>query len=394
VSRPINTTRLIRTYNASTVLQTLYRQGSCSRTQLAKWTGMSPATITRIVAELMEQGIILEGQAGKSTGGRKPIYLHIDHTKLYIASLKLLRDDCRAALLDLKGKILQKRELHLDTQTPEEFFTEAVGVLREMFAQAGIGTQNIIGVGVAVSGICDAQEGKVIKSVNLGWEEVPVADILSRQLELPVFIENDANACAFAELWLGTAQDAANSLYLKTEEGAGAGIISNKALLSSSRFMSGEIGHVPLIPHGHPCRCGQRGCLEPYVYFGDVQARYAVRTGQRIDRDQFVALVQAKEPQALELVEETASVLALACSHWGILLDLDVITIGGFWGTFKEAVIDRCQRYYETTAKQSGIPCHATITGSSFANEDADLLGAAGLVIDRWFAPLSVPFHR
>lgn len=74
------------------------------------------------------------------------------------------------------------------------------------------------------------------------------------------------------------------------------------------------------------------GCLEPYVYFGDVQARYAVRTGQRIDRDQFVALVQAKEPQALELVEETASVLALACSHWGILLDLDVITIGGFWG--------------------------------------------------------------
>jgi hypothetical protein len=93
-------------------------------------------------------------------------------------------------------------------------------------------------------------------------------------------------------------------------------------------------------------------------------------------------------------VEETASVLALACSHWGILLDLDVITIGGFWGTFKEAVIDRCQRYYETTAKQSGIPCHATITGSSFANEDADLLGAAGLVIDRWFAPLSVPFHR
>lgn len=394
VSRHINTTRLIRTYNASTVLQTLYRHGSCSRTQLAKLTGMSPATITRIIAELMEQGIVLEGKAGKSTGGRRPVYLHIDHTKLYIASLKLLRDDCRAALLDLKGNILSTEKLPWGGQTPQEFLHNTVEILSTIFTQAGINREHILGVGVAVSGICHPKEGRVIRSVNLDWEDVPIAELLGSELQLPIFIENDANACALAEVWLGTARDAVSSMYLKTEEGAGAGIISNKALLNGSRFTTGEIGHVPLIAGGQPCRCGQKGCLEPYVYFGDVQARYAEKTGRKVTRSQFVELIQAQDAAALDLVRESAGALALACTHWGILLDLDVITIGGFWGKLQSEVIDYCQRYYAATARQSGIPCSTTITGSSFNNEDADLLGAAGLVIDRWFAPLSVPFHR
>ncbi len=392
VSRHINSTRLVRSYNASTVLQTLYKHGSCSRSQLAKLTGMSPATITRIVAELMEQGIVLEGRAGKSTGGRKPIYLHIDHSKLYIASLKLLRDDCCAALLDLKGSILHTEHLAWNAQ-PEVLLNDAVKILSAMFEKEQVNREHIIGVGVAVSGICHPGEGRVIRSVNLGWEDVPIASILGAQLELPVFIENDANACALAELWLGAAKDAANSMYIKTEEGAGAGIISNKALLSGSRFMTGEIGHIPVIPQGEPCRCGQQGCLEPYVYFRDVQARYGRMSGKRVDRGQFIELVHSRDEQALRLVRETASALALACAHWGILLDLDVITIGGFWGTFKQDIVEHCQNYYIAILRQSGIPCSTTITGSDFS-EDADLLGAAGLVIDRWFDPLSVPFNR
>ena len=85
--------------------------------------------------------------------------------------------------------------------------------------------------------------------------------------------------------------------------------------------------------------------------------------------------------------------LALACAHWGIPLDLDIITIGGFWGRFKEDIVEYCQRYYNTILEQSGIPSHATILGSSF-DDNVDLLGAAGLVIDHWFTPFSVPFAR
>ncbi|HBG01371.1 MAG TPA: hypothetical protein DDW87_07350 [Firmicutes bacterium] len=182
-------------------------------------------------------------------------------------------------------------------------------------------------------------------------------------------------------------------MYIKTESGAGAGIISNNALLKGPRFVTGEIGHIPLIPNGEPCRCGQRGCLEPYVYFGDVQGRYERATGNRITRSEFIELVQNGEKTSVDIAHETASALALACAHWGVLLDLDIITIGGFWGDFRKDIVEYCQSYYNTILEQSGIPSKTTILGSGF-DDDADLLGAAGLVIDHWFTPFSVPFDR
>ena len=351
---------------------------------------MSPATITRIIADLMNQGVVLEGKVGKSTGGRRPIYVHIDHSKLYIASVKLLRDDCMVAVLDLRGKILKQQHLKPASLRAEKLLATVVTSLNGLIESYAINREHIIGVGVAVSGICHPEEGLVLRSINLGWKNVPLAKILGDSLQLPIFMENDANACALAEMWLGNAKDTTNSMYIKTESGAGAGIISNKTLLTGPRFITGEIGHIPLIPGGELCRCGQQGCLEPYVYFGDVQARYLKEAGRKINREEFVELVRKRDGYAVEIMQEAASALALACAHWGILLDVDVITIGGFWGNFKEEIVDYCQVYYSSILEQSGISCQTTIAGSGFA-DDADLLGAAGVVINHWFTPFSVP---
>lgn len=393
MSRYITSTRFVRTYNASTVLQTLYKHGSLTRSQLAKRTGMSAATITRIVTQLLEQGIVLEGQMGKSTGGRRPVYVQIDHSKLYIASLKLLRDNCIAALLDLRGNILQKRHLNSELCSPEQFLHRAAQALLEMFAAEQVNCEHIVGLGVAASGICHPKQGVIIKSVNLGWENVPIAKILTDKLQLPIYLENDANACALAELWLGSAKDSVNYMYIKTEEGAGAGIVSQNALLTGPRFTTGEIGHIPLISDGKRCRCGQRGCLETYVYFGDIQTRFFEKTGKTIDRQQFLQLVESEDPFTLHTVQEAATALAMACAHFGILLDLDRITIGGLWGILETEVVNYCQAYYDNIVQQSGFPCHTVISGSALS-DDADLLGAAGLVINNWFDPLSAPFDR
>ncbi len=393
MSRHINSTRLVRTYNASTVLRTLYEHGHCSRSQLTELTGMSPATITRIISELMQQGVVLEGSHGKSTGGRRPIYLHIDHTKLYVASVKLLRDDCIVALLDLKGQILAKEQLQPESLSPEVLLGTVATSLRTMFASLAIKQEHIIGVGVAASGICHPVDGIVIRSLNLGWKDVPVSDMLGEDLGLPVMLENDANACALAELWLGNARETTNSMYIKTESGAGVGIISNQTLLTGSRFVTGEIGHVPLIPGGKLCRCGQRGCLEPYVYFKAVQERYHDATGQHLTHSGFIELARGGNEFARYAVQEAASALALACAHWGIILDIEVITIGGVWGNFKHEIVEYCQEYYDAILEQSVIPSSVTILGSSF-DDVADLLGAAGLVVSHWFTPASVPFER
>ncbi|HKM43209.1 MAG TPA: ROK family protein [Limnochordia bacterium] len=388
----INSTRLVRTYNASTVLRTLYEHGRCSRSQLTELTGMSPATITRIVYELLQQGVIKEGSHGRSTGGRRPVYLHIDHTKLYLASVKLLRDDFIVALLDLKGQIIVKENLQPKSLCPHELLANVAASLTDIFASLSIKQEHIIGVGVSASGICHPIDGVVIRSLNLGWKDVAVADILGEALGLPVLLENDANACALAELWIGNARETTNSMYIKTESGAGVGIISNKTLLTGSRFVTGEIGHVPLIPGGKLCRCGQRGCLEPYVYFKGFQESYKEATGQELTHSKFIELLGDGDAYATKIVQEAASALALACAHWGLILDIETITIGGIWGKFQQ-VIEHCQTYYDSILEQSVIPSSVTILNSSF-DDVADLLGAAGLVVSNWFTPASVPFER
>jgi len=392
MTRHINSTRLVRTYNASTVLRTLYEHGRCSRSELTELTGMSPATITRIVYELLQQGVVKEGSHGKSTGGRRPIYLHIDHTKLYIASVKLLRDDFVVALLDLKGQIIAKENLQVEPVPPHELLANIAAKLTDILESLSIEHEHILGVGVSASGICHPIDGVVIRSLNLGWKDVPVARILGDSLGLPVLLENDANACALAELWIGNARETANSMYIKTESGAGVGIISNQTLLTGSRFVTGEIGHIPLIPGGKLCRCGQRGCLEPYVYFKSFQETYKDETGLELPPAKFMELVKSGDSFATEIVQEAASALALACAHWGIILDIEVITIGGIWGKF-QGILDQCQSYYDSILDQSVIPSNVRILGSGF-DDVADLLGAAGLVVSNWFTPASVPFER
>lgn len=390
LGRHISSTRLIRTYNASTVLQTLYKHGSCSRSQLTKLTGMSPATITRIVTELMEQSIVLEGRMGESTGGRRPVFLHIDYTKLYVASVKLLHDDCRVALLDSRGTIIKQETLVPKSFEPKNLLADVVNSFNTLLARCNINREHLLGVGVAISGVCHPNEGIVIKSANLNWQDVAVADLLNEDLGLPIFIENDANASALAELWFGQAKNSKNSMYIKTETGAGVGIVLGGNLLTGPRFITGEIGHVPIIVDGQPCRCGQRGCLQPYVYFADIRTRYGRENGDELSPDRFITLVRQKDAKAMQIVEETAKTLAFACAHWGVLLDMDVITIGGIWGKLKKEIIDYCQEYYNNVLKRTGISSNITISGSSFDNE-TDLLGAAGLVIDRWLTPYSAP---
>ena len=109
----LSSTSLIRSYNVVSVLQALYREGACSRTRLAKLTKMSPATITRIVGELLAQGIITEHGVGESIGGRKPILLELNYEKLFIVGIQIRRDQIALGLADLKGKLMRKTSYSL-----------------------------------------------------------------------------------------------------------------------------------------------------------------------------------------------------------------------------------------------------------------------------------------
>lgn len=382
----LSSTKLLRSANAVSVLRTLYTEGSCSRARLTRLTRMSPATITRITAELGAQGFISESGMEASSGGRRAVILELNYEKIFIAGVSVLRDRVDLALSDLRGEFTHRRSFPPYSLEPASLIKEIAAEFEMLIAEGGVAKERILGVGIAISGIVDSVNGLLLRSTNLGWRGVAIAKELEDALGLPVVVENDANAAALAELWFGHGKNAASLLYIKTDRGVGTGIIYDRNLVAGVRGMAGEIGHVPVIRPGRPCRCGQSGCLEAYLYLPDVLRRYEELTGERPSGAELFLRVQNGDPAARLIVDEAAEALAAAVSMAAGLLDLDMVVIGGLWGRQGEGFLTRIRRRYQEVLEGCGLSKEFSVVGSSLG-EESDLLGAVGLVINRWLTP-------
>ncbi len=384
--RVLSSTHLIRSFNAISVLQTLYQKGSASRTRLAEVTKMSPATITRIIAELLEQGLIVEERVGESNGGRRPVIFKLNYDKLFVAGVQVLRDRVAVALSDIKGVLIVKKVFRQYSLEPDSLVEEIATEFQLLLETGKINREHILGVGLAISGII-GEKGVLLRSVNLGWRDVKVGELLEQALGIQVFVENDANAAALAEIWFGGAKDVSSIMYIKTATGVGAGIIYNRTLLTGTKGMAGEIGHIPLMEGGRQCRCGQSGCLETYLYLPDVLKRFEQETGEKIENeDLFFEKASSGHPAALRLVSEAAETLAITISFAEVLLDMEMVVIGGVWGALKGNFWDKIEQKLQEVMERGGLNKKVLLRGSTLG-EDSDLLGAVGLVINEWFTP-------
>ncbi|MGE5550589.1 MAG: ROK family protein [Bacteroidota bacterium] len=385
--RSLSSTRLIRSFNVVSVLQTLYREGASSKADIARITSMSPATVTRIITELTEQGLVGEYKIAESTGGRKPVVFRLNDDKLYAVGVQLVRNRVVLGLCNFKGKILAKRSFRPYSFEPDNLVAELAKEFELLLGMNRINREHIMGCGLAVSGIVNADTGNVLRSVNLGWREVPIAEAIEKALGFPVVVENDANAAALAELWFGCAKEASDFMYLKTDTGVGAGIVCGGNLMTGPRGMIGEIGHVPVIGDGRDCVCGQRGCLETYLYAQGLLRRYEAETGVHLEHGKdFFTRLDAGDPVVEAMIKEAMQAIVLVVSHAATMLDLDLVVVGGLWGElgdrFYNPIEDRCNQIID----RSGLARTIKVRGSALG-EDSDILGAVGIVIHRWFTP-------
>jgi len=216
---------------------------------------------------------------------------------------------------------------------------------------------------------------------------VRIREYLEQALGFRVVVENDANAAALAEFWFGCAGDVSSFMYLKTDTGVGAGIVCERALMTGARGMAGEIGHVPLVKDGHECVCGQRGCLETYLYGQGLLRRYESLTGTHLDGvHDFFAHAAEGDPTTLSMVREAVEAIGTALAMAATLLDLDLVVVGGLWGELGDLVIRPVQARAVEILRRSGLD-RAFAVRSSALGDDSDVLGAAGTVINRWFTP-------
>lgn len=252
------------------VFERIRAAGTLPRVQVAKELGVSPATVTAAVAELIEMGLIEEVALPRddaSARGRPPVALGVRPQAHLVAGIKLSDREHTAVIVDFAGRLIASESVpHLPGQADLPDLLEAAAtLLGRVLGRAGLTPAALSAVGLGVPGFVDAERGRVLWSPVLRGRDADLAAAASARLGLPVHVDNDANLVALAELWFGAGRGLADFAVVTIEHGVGMGLVLNHRLYRGAGGLGTELGHTKVQLDGALCRCGQRGCLEAYV---------------------------------------------------------------------------------------------------------------------------------
>jgi len=258
------TKEVMKDINVKLLLKNIYySEEGVNRASLAKKTHLSPATVTNLIAELVEDGLIMETGNDISTGGRRPIILKINPDYKYIIGIKIGFGYINFMLSDLNGTVKEVIQRFYDDLTVDTVIRELRVQHDEWLKKYAI---PFLGIGVAVSGVVDAINGRIINSYILNWKDIALSERIRKELGLDVQILNDVDSFAQAQLWKSEAKEYRNAAFLTLGVGIGGSVILNRQLLSNYGGVT-EFGHMTVVENGMKCNCGSNGCLEAEASF-------------------------------------------------------------------------------------------------------------------------------
>ncbi|SFA89103.1 Sugar kinase of the NBD/HSP70 family, may contain an N-terminal HTH domain [Poseidonocella pacifica] len=242
--------------------------GRISRRDVAKRLAISPATVTNLVAELLEQGLLEEVETGTKRDrnrGRPPVALKVRGEAGYVAGVMLSDEVHSGIILDYAGKAIADVAIPRRPGADVSLVDEAERVFLKLAMAAGIGMEQIDSLGLGLPGVVDNANGTILWSPIMQARNVPMAELLSARLGVPVEVDNDANLVTLAELWYGAGRRVESFAVITIENGLGMGLVTGHKLYRGTHSAALELGHTKVQLDGALCRCGQRGCLEAYV---------------------------------------------------------------------------------------------------------------------------------
>lgn len=324
----------IRNINQTLLLHLIREKQPISRAEIAKVSGLRPGTVSAIVNRLIQKGVIYEGAEGPSSGGRKPTYLYINGENAYVLAIDIGVRDTIYAVSDFNGRILKQKAIITEGK-PQDFLPHLADEIQQTIDKH-YPRIKFSAVGVSVPGLIQRDEGIVKVSPNLEWNNTPVKEILEKKLNLPVFVENDANAAAFSELWYGPLDEikVKTLLYILVVDGLGTGLIINGELHVGSKIGLGGFGHMCLEPNGEICSCGRKGCWETLASESATIARYHRLMNNRngsITTSITDLIAQAKrgDEKAVSSLRSTAEYLGEGIASLAHGLSPEIVVIGG-----------------------------------------------------------------
>ncbi|MGX4585401.1 ROK family protein [Paenibacillus chitinolyticus] len=336
--------------NRLTVFEIIKHQQPISRASIAKQTGMSPTTVSRIVAELAEEGYLLESEQVSAGLGRKSTLLEMVDAAVLSVGVELDRHQVNIGIVDLQGNVVAMSQYPRSVEESPEVTLERVGTEIDQLTKSNeIDCERIIGVGVGLPGIIDNDTGEVMFSVQLGWRNVRLAERLKEITGYDVAVDNELKAKALAEHMKGAAIGSQRTVLLGFGNGVGSAFIMEGEIYRGRTNSAGEIGHTTIDPNGMLCDCGKAGCLQTYINIKSLLSEAnKIRPVHSIE-DLFEAK-KAGERWALHLVERALMYMAITINNVVCMYNPDsVILSGELTDKFPEIldeVVDLCYSKY------------------------------------------------
>jgi predicted NBD/HSP70 family sugar kinase len=295
---------LVKKINKSLVLDVLRHHSPVSRSRIAQLTGLTKATVSNLVNEFVEHQLAYEVGAGVSSGGRKPMMLLFHQVAGYAIGVDLGVNYIAAILTDLRGVIVEEYRISHTNTSLEDVIHAVKATIREMIRRTPTCPFGVIGIGIGIPGICD-EHGTIGFAPNLGWSNIPLQHWIEEEFQLPVVIDNEANAGAVGEQQFTQGEPIDHLVYLSMSMGIGAGLIFKGELYRGATGFSGELGHMSVMHNGPKCNCGNLGCWELYASehaLLDKAQRIFSEPGLTLEA--LMAKAEQRNPQALELFNE------------------------------------------------------------------------------------------
>lgn len=326
----------LRRDNRSVILSSLFFEQARSRQDLSAATGLSPASVSNVVRDLINGGIVVEAGSVDSDGGRPRTLLQVDPDHGYVIGVDVGETRVRVELFDLAMTERAKADYPLDPrQHGVGLIIEAILTgLEAVLACSGVNPAAVLGIGVGVPGIVENGPDGLVHGQTYGWDSVPLGRLLRSGTSLPLHIDNGAKTMGQAELWFGAGRGAQSVVFCLIGSGVGACIIGNGAALRGCTSSASEWGHTTIMIGGRTCRCGSLGCLEAYVGAEAILEQYGNPLPGSDQEAALAALIDLAptSAQAAEILDKTALNLGASIADLVNLFNPERIILGGWAG--------------------------------------------------------------
>lgn len=380
----------VQELNRALVVRSLRKARLCSRADLAKRTGLKQPTITRIISDFLEWGLVTERGIIEGQKGRRSIGISLN-TELYkVIGVRLARKHFTVGLFDMfgSGEVVAREPIEA-----LEGSGKALGRIRIAVNQliAASSRFRILGVGVAIPGPFFRAEGRIALMTEFpGWEQIALEKELQSYFRIPVYLEHDAHAAALAEWWLGPhSRETGTIVYVAAGQGVGAGIMIDGRLFRGSLGTAGEIGHMSIDCNGPLCECGNNGCLEHYcstiALMREVEKELATHPHSALSKDHslpsILSALSEGDEVALHQVKRAARYLGFGLANVVNAFNPDVIIIGDELSGAGRVLLETVQQTVRSHVLPS-IYSNLRIELSSF-EIDPVLVGVSTLVVEK-----------